>query len=124
MRLLVAALVVAIAGCATSVMKGYVGQDIKQVVVERGAPQNAMDMGDGRRAFQWAINQSVFVPATTSQISTVNVYGNTAIGNSTATTYGGGTSSWTCLYTLYATWDEARATWIVKDYQKPTISCL
>ena len=124
MRWLIIFLPLSLAGCATSIMKGYVGQDIRQVVVERGPPQNAMDMGDGRRAFQWAINQSAFVPATTTQLATVNVYGNTAIGNSTSTTYGGGTSSWTCLYTLYATWDAGRATWIVQDYQKPTISCL
>ena len=45
-------------GCASEIMKGYVGRPVQDVMLDYGAPTNAFDMGDGRRAFQWIIHSS------------------------------------------------------------------
>ena len=41
-----------LSGCASQIMNSYVGNDVREVMVDYGTPANAFDMGDGRRAFQ------------------------------------------------------------------------
>jgi len=41
------------AGCAANTMRGYVGQDIRAVVLAYGPPVGEIDLGGGTRAFQW-----------------------------------------------------------------------
>ena len=43
-------------------MQGFVGKDIRQVVLDYGTPINAMDMGNGTRAFQWKMTKSRTTP--------------------------------------------------------------
>jgi len=113
-------LTLALAGCATGIMQSYVGQDIRQVVVKRGPPVNAMDMGDGRRAFQWTENESFTTPTNAYTTGTANSGWYSA--NTTIT--GGQTFTQTCLYTLYARWDDARKGWVVDSFEKPAWDCL
>lgn len=113
-----------LAGCATSVMKSYVGQDVRKVVVQRGAPANVMDMGDGLRAFQWHVQEGYTAPVTANSYGNVNAYGNSAYYNNTTTVTGGQTHNWTCVYTLYARWSEASKGWLVESYEPPAWNCL
>ena len=41
------------AGCASTHMQQYLGKDIREVVMDSGPPENVLDLGDGRRAFQF-----------------------------------------------------------------------
>ena len=54
----------AIAGCASTAMKRYVGGSISEAYISYGAPENVFDLPDGRRAFQfyWG-GSSVTTPA-------------------------------------------------------------
>ena len=123
MQKLIIIVALALAGCASAEMKGYVGQSLQQVMVKRGAPANAFDMGDGRRAFQWVINQSFVMPTNVTTTGNAYGYGN-AINYSQNTQITGGqpiTSS--CAYTMYGRFDPARNLWIMEGYEKPNVMC-
>lgn len=123
-RLLAVACLLAVAGCATGVMQSYIGKDVREVVVKRGAPANVMDMGDGRRAFQWAINEGYTAPTVATSYGSANAYGNSAYYTNSTVVSGGQTSVWTCVYTLYGRWDDSRQGWIVEGFEKPTWNCM
>lgn len=95
-------------------MEGLVGKDVSEVVVKYGPPINAFDMPNGQRAFQWRIEEDVFIPPTT----TVSTYG----GVATAYSYGGGVYSNTCFYTLYAKPNSAKSYTIV-GFEPPRLDC-
>ena len=42
--------VILVAGCVADTMRGYVGQDIRAVVLAYGPPANEIDLGGGTRA--------------------------------------------------------------------------
>ena len=114
-------LVVSVAGCASTHMKQYMGQDIREVVIDSGPPINAFDMGDGQRAFQflWG-GGTVALPQVTTTSGQVNAVGNTAWFSGTAITSGGGTyHSDGCVLTYLTRWDVARKGWIVTSYRYP-----
>ncbi len=52
--LAICALVMLVPGCVADTMRGYVGQDIRAVMLEYGPPANEIDLGGGARAFQWS----------------------------------------------------------------------
>jgi hypothetical protein len=119
-------LVVALAflgGCASQIMRGYIGKDIREVVLDYGPPANAMDMGDGRRAFQWIMNSTYTTPVVANTTGSATTTGYTTWMNSNTTIYGGQTVSSSCVYTLLGTWDEAAKTWRVVDFKKPNFMC-
>ena len=63
MRKLVALFaLLSLSACASQIMQGYVGKPIQSAMVDYGPPVNAFDMGDGRRAFQWVMNQTYIMP--------------------------------------------------------------
>ena len=81
MRAILVLLVLALAGCASDHAESFLGQDVRQVMIEDGPPINAFDMPDGRRAFQFrwgggalpgfsqtggTVNQSYFTASTLS----------------------------------------------------------
>ncbi len=41
-------LLVALAGCASQIMEGYVGRDITDVMIDYGRPSNVIELPDGR----------------------------------------------------------------------------
>jgi hypothetical protein len=53
-RLLLGALLTLFTGCVADTMRGYVGQDIRAVMLAYGPPANEIDLGGGSRAFQWS----------------------------------------------------------------------
>ena len=124
-------LIASISGCASMIMKGYIGKDVREVVVEYGYPSNWLDMGDGRRAFMWTSYRNFTTPVNVSSYTTgqanAQVYGNTVSAQGSANTNtritGGQTYTSSCLYTLYAKWDDVRKGWIVTDFVKPKFRC-
>ena len=113
----------ALVGCASQILNSYVGKDVRQAVVKYGPPANALDMGDGRRAFQWVMNSSYTTPVNATTTGTVNSSGPTAWYTSNTLITGGQTFSYRCVYTLYAKWEEARQGWIGVGYETPNIMC-
>lgn len=114
-RLLYVAAIALLSGCATEILQGYVGKDITEVVLDYGAPANVLKLPDGRTAFQWNRTSSFVTPTTTE----IQGYGSYA----TATTYGGGVTSYDCLYTLFAQ-PNAQNSYTVVGYREPSFECL
>jgi hypothetical protein len=53
-RIAIGALLTLFTGCVADTMGGYVGQDIRAVMLAYGPPANEVDLGGGTRAFQWS----------------------------------------------------------------------
>ncbi len=107
--------------CASTHMQQYMGKDIREVVLDSGPPINMLDMGDGRRAFQFRWGGGEFVlPQTTTMTGNSTIIGNTAWHSGSAITSGGGViASEGCVITYFARRDESRKAWIVTDFQMP-----
>ena len=110
-------------GCASQIMRDYIGKDVREVMVDYGPPSNAFDMGDGRRAFQWVIGSSYTTPTNATTTGSVNTYGSTSWVNSNTTITGGQTVNSSCIYTLFARWNERTSGWVVTEFKKPKIIC-
>jgi predicted small secreted protein len=107
-------------GCAADTMRGYVGQDIRAVMLSYGPPLNEIDLGDGTRAFQW---NKVSVKST--PVSTVTATEKDRKGRFvTQTQFVGGTRTVrNCLYTFLAAWDSQRSAWIATGFRQPSLNC-
>lgn len=53
MRLSILVAAIALAACASTEMKPYVGRPIEDVLLAYGPPAQTIDMADGRRAYQF-----------------------------------------------------------------------
>jgi len=128
-------MVFALIGCASQIMQGYVGKDVRAVMLDYGPPANAFDMGDGRRAFQWVINSSYTTPTYATTTGTVNTVGSVnSLGNyssvnanswvnSNTVITGGQTISSRCVYSLFGRWNESRNGWELVGFQQPRLDC-
>lgn len=111
-----------LAGCASQVMGGFVGKPLQAGMAQYGPPDFVFDMPDGRRAFQWKMTQTGLAPTiTTTQANVYAPPGAYAQVNSSQITTGGGVVSSTCLYTMYAAWQDGA--WIFVGYEKPRLNC-
>ena len=113
----------AVAGCASQVMKGYVGQPIQAVMAERGPPAGAFDMPDGRRAFQWSLSRSYVMPTMATNIGQAYPIGNSVWWQQNTQISGGQRIGGTCIYTLFARWNDGANAWIIDGFQKPLRAC-
>lgn len=82
-----------ITGCVSTMMKKYVGKDIREVYMEHGKPSNEFVMKDGRRVFQFNVGES-----------------------SAGSPYGLKDG---CLISYITTRDEPNNSWVVVDYRYP-----
>jgi hypothetical protein len=107
-------------GCAADTMRTYVGQDIRAVELEYGAPSNQIDLGNGARAFQW--NK---VSVDTTPVSAVSTTTKDSKGRkTTATQYTGGDTSVTnCTYTFLTARNPQGNGWIVTGIREPSFDC-
>ena len=110
-------------GCASQIMSSYIDKDIREVMVDYGAPSNAFDMGDGRRAFQWVMDDSYTTPTQSSTTGSIQVAGNNAWVNSNTLITGGQTINSRCIYTMFARWNSVSQGWSVTDFRKPKFTC-
>jgi hypothetical protein len=119
-HLAISVLTILLAGCVADTMRGYVGQDIRTVMLEYGPPVGEVDLGGGAHAFQWSKTS-----VNTTPISAVTTTSKDKKGRKTTETqYGGGTQTVkNCLYTFVAAWSPERQSWIVTGFQQPSVSC-
>lgn len=119
----IAAVIVSLAGCASQIMSGYVGQPITAVIAQYGMPSGSYDLEPGKRAFVWQMENSVIIPGSTTTTGTV--VGNQIFTNSYNS--GGYVATSTCAYVLHAqkTRDdvEGPAAWTIVGYDKPRFDC-
>jgi predicted small secreted protein len=118
--LAICAFVILVAGCVADTMRGYVGQDIRAVVLAYGPPANEIDLGGGTRAFQWSKISVDTTPASAVTTTEKDRKGR----RSTQTQFVGGTQTVTnCLYTFLTAWDPRRDGWIVTGFRQPSLDC-
>ena len=117
----IAALALALSGCVSTHMKGFIGKDIREVMMTEGPPLNAFDLSEGRRAFQYRFGGGSFV---TPQVS--NTTGSAAVvGNSiwldqrTITQPAAIVESEGCLISYIAEFNNSLSSWIVTDIRYP-----
>jgi hypothetical protein len=119
-RLAIGALLTLFTGCVADKMRGYVGQDIRAVMLAYGPPANELDLGGGTRAFQWSKTS-----VDTTPLSAVTTTDKDKKGRrTTQTQFVGGTQSVTnCLYTFLTAWDPQRNGWVVTGFRQPSLDC-
>ena len=110
-----------LASCASQIMQGYVGKDINEAILDYGQPANIIDLGDGKRAFQWAMGNTTITPGMTFNNGQVNALGNTANVSITSYTTPTVINNDTCLYVLIA--EQRNNHWMVTNYRKPRFDC-
>lgn len=124
----------AVGGCTSAIMKGYIGQTVDMVMVEQGVPTTAYDLPDGTRAFVWEKTTTTIIPGQTYGTATgfgsANSFGNTTTANVSVFSNTYSTPSYsvsdTCAYTLIAKRIadlDSPAAWAVVGFRKPPIMC-
>jgi hypothetical protein len=115
---------VALAGCASSTMKSYVGHNVADVALDYGPPVNAFDTPDGRRAFQWRLDfEHVPLPTYANSDAQVTRYGEMAWIKTRTPIYGGQPISGRCVYTLFGAWNATAQGWMIHEYRRPNYLC-
>ncbi|HEY4042049.1 MAG TPA: hypothetical protein VGM32_09430 [Rhodopila sp.] len=120
MKLILALYTTLLIGCAADQMRGYIGQDIRNVELTHGAPSNQIDLGDGTRAFQWTKFSVDNTP-----VSAVTTTDNDKKGRRTTQTQfiGGSQTVTKCLYTFITAWNPQANGWIVTGFRQPAFDC-
>lgn len=121
-RLIIILILLSLSGCASAIMSGYIGKDVREIALDYGPPVNAIDMGDGTRAFQWVMNSSYTTPITANTTGYATTGPNAWVNTNTVVS-GGQSINSSCIYTLLAKWSDATNGWIVSDYRKPKLMC-
>ncbi|WP_353471794.1 hypothetical protein PVT71_10825 [Salipiger sp. H15] len=119
MRYLVFGALLLCGACASQVMEGYVGKSIQEPMLDYGPPTSTLDLGGGRRAFQWRIDSTGVVPMTST--SSFDVHGSDGHTSAHGTTTSYVPYSKQCLYTLTAV--ERGKDYIVDGFRKPSFEC-
>lgn len=112
-----------VAGCASQIMSGYIGQSVQEAMLDYGPPINSFDMPDGSRAFQWVLTSSYVQPTTISQSGNVQTSGNDLSWMSNTRITGGQQVTNACAYTMLARWIDASKAWVFYDFRKPRFLC-
>lgn len=110
----------ALTGCATDIMRGYIGRPPEAVMARYGPPVDVRDLPGGRRAYQWLEESTVtsFGAATT----TVEEKGKRGPRQEVATEFAPSTTeTQRCFYTFYA--HRASEGWLIDDFEKPLLGC-
>jgi len=110
-----------VTSCASTYMHQYMGQNIKEIIIDNGPPVNVFDYDQKTRVFQWYWGGGQY----TTPRSTTSSERSTSFESSTWTTSnslvsGGDTvSSKGCLLSYLARWDSIQEAWIVVETRKP-----
>lgn len=120
---LILAMALGLGGCATDIMRGYMGRTPQDVMARYGPPDNVFDMPDGGRAYQWLqISQSTSAGSEESRTRWVD-RGNGHRERVTTTQITPPTSELKkCFYTMYAHRAPSGA-WIFDRFAPPEFGC-
>ncbi len=111
-------LAVVLSGCASKEMKTYIDRDITAVIARHGQPTTEFDLPDGRRAFQWEMVDTDYIPDSVEWKEE-----NTDSGQRGEVHHSGGyTSTSVCYYTFY-TKPYGKNGWRVVGFEKPRFEC-
>jgi len=116
MKRLIPILLLLLSACVSTEMKGYVGKDIREVILTNGQPMGVMDMGDGSRAFQFMWGGSSQTAVTSNSTTQVN---GDWLGKASVQSSGSAVVSSGCVISYIAQWDDTRKSWVVVDYRYP-----
>lgn len=108
---------VVLAGCASTVMKNYIGQPVESVIIDYGPPTAVLDLGWDQRAYQWRkISTNVVSGSTSGEIR------DTRRGQRFEETVTPGyVEEQECFYTFYARQQGGR--WYVTNFRQPKLEC-
>lgn len=100
-RLMIVAIALALFGCASDAMRGYVGKSVTAAYIDHGTPENVFDLPDGRRAFQfrWGGGAGIVPGYANSTVSPTGLGGFRVTTTGVPATY---VESAGCLVTLIA----------------------
>ena len=93
--------------------------------MDYGNPEMFLDMGDGRRAFQWDMSRTVHMPATANTTTdTSGLWTNSATSVSKTVIDPGGLKIIPgCKYTMFGRWNTERDGWEIIDFKQPSGLC-
>lgn len=114
---LATAAAIALTGCASTVMKSYIGQPVESVIIDYGPPTAVLDLGWDQRAYQWRkISTNVVSGSTSGEIR------DTRRGQRYEETVRPGyVEEQECFYTFYARQQGGR--WYVTNFRQPKLEC-
>lgn len=109
-----------LAACAADTMRGYIGQDIRNVELSYGPSTNQVDLGNGTRAYQWSKISVDTTPGTAVTTTDKEKNGR----KTTSTQYTPASTTVTnCLYTFITAWNQQANGWIVTGIREPSLDC-
>ena len=121
MRLMVLVVcVLALAGCASTEMKSYVGKDIREVMLTNGQPIGAIDMGGGVRAFQFMWGGANTAAMTSQTTTNIDLSGNDSwFRKGEIASSGNALITAGCIVAYLTKWDNQKQSWVIYDYRIP-----
>lgn len=119
---LTVAFVLTLAGCATDIMRGYIGRTPQEVMARYGPPDNVFDMPDGRRAYQWLeISETTSPGSEETRTRWVEKRDGRRERVTTTEISPPVNERKKCYYTMYAHRD--RGDWIFDSFERPEFGC-
>lgn len=106
-----------LAGCASDIMKNYIGQPLESVVIDYGPPTEVLDLGPGERAYQWRKISTNAVSGTSTGEVRDTRHGRRYIETETPSYV----EQKECFYTFYARSSGGR--WYITNFRKPKLEC-
>ncbi|MBW8743281.1 MAG: hypothetical protein JF628_02845 [Sphingomonas sp.] len=117
------ALIFGLTGCATDIMRGYIGRTPQDVMARYGRPDNVFDMPDGRRAYQWLqISKSTSAGSEESRTRWVERRDGRRERVTTTQVNPPVSETKKCFYTMYAHRGPA-GDWIFDSFKEPEFGC-
>ncbi|MFT6461403.1 MAG: hypothetical protein ACJA0Y_000899 [Maricaulis maris] len=115
------AVAAAVTGCASTHMEQFVDQDIREVVMVDGPPENVFDFGPARRVFQFRWGGGSYVlPESSTMRGQAYRIGSTVYGHATTSSIPARQiTSDGCLLSYITEWDANREGWIVRETRYP-----
>jgi hypothetical protein len=116
-----------LAGCASEIMKTYIGKTVADIIYDYGPPTMAFDVGGSRRAFIWTMSTGFILPGTSTTQGNITGIGNSAFYSATTTTMPAQAVNYQCSYTGFAEKipgiPDGPAAWRLVEFRKPRLMC-
>lgn len=104
-------------GCASDVMKNYIGQPVESVILDYGPPTAVVELDRGERAYQWRKISTNAVSGTSSGEVRHTKHGTDFVTTETP----GYIERQECFYTFYA--HSSGGFWFITNFRKPKLEC-
>ncbi|MGX5669025.1 hypothetical protein ACWKW9_23960 [Rhizobium daejeonense] len=104
-------------GCASTVMKSYIGAPISSVMLDYGPPDNVYNLGPGQQAYQWRKTKTEAVAGSTSGEVRTTRRGERYEMSETP----GYIERTDCYYTFYTR--NSGSEWYVTSFRQPSLEC-